>query len=192
MVGRLIAAGQWQPGDPDIWIVADAGYDGPRLAFLLADLPVSVLVRMRSRPGSARRAPRWQPLVLGRPPRHGGEFALSDPASRGAPDTATATDTRLYGAAMARSWNALHPRLTHRPPGRLTPAHHRSSKAPSPTYAGHGERPAVPARLTPPAWSATDGDGGGTWAFKKLATTGPGGLPGDAISDTFTWACKNP
>jgi hypothetical protein len=32
---------------PDILIVADAGYDGPRLAFLLADLPAAVLVRMR-------------------------------------------------------------------------------------------------------------------------------------------------
>ncbi|WP_306216452.1 transposase, partial [Actinoplanes sp. RD1] len=48
VVERLITAGHWQPGDPDIWIVADAGYDGPRLAFLLADLPVKLLVRMRS------------------------------------------------------------------------------------------------------------------------------------------------
>jgi len=32
LVGRLIAAGQWRVGDPDILIVADAGYDGPRLA----------------------------------------------------------------------------------------------------------------------------------------------------------------
>lgn len=31
---------------PDILVVADAGYDGPRLAFVLDDLPVSV--RMRS------------------------------------------------------------------------------------------------------------------------------------------------
>jgi hypothetical protein len=29
-------------------------------------------------------------------------------------DTAVTTDTRLYGPAMARSWNRLHPRLTHR------------------------------------------------------------------------------
>lgn len=48
VVQRLITAGQWQTGDPDVWIVADAGYDGPRLALLLADLPVQVLVRMRS------------------------------------------------------------------------------------------------------------------------------------------------
>ena len=48
VVQRLIAAGHWRPGDADLWIVADAGYDGPRLAFLLADLPVRLLVRMRS------------------------------------------------------------------------------------------------------------------------------------------------
>ncbi|WP_260479362.1 transposase [Kibdelosporangium aridum] len=49
VVGRLTRAGQWRPGDPDILLVADAGYDGPRLAHVLADLPVTVLVRMRSR-----------------------------------------------------------------------------------------------------------------------------------------------
>nr|WP_244933271.1 transposase [Micromonospora tulbaghiae] len=48
IVGRLIAAGQWQAGDAEILVVADAGYDAPRLAFLLADLPVQVLARMRS------------------------------------------------------------------------------------------------------------------------------------------------
>ncbi|RMI33229.1 hypothetical protein EBN03_08530 [Nocardia stercoris] len=31
-----------------MWVIADAGYDGPRLAFLLSDLPVRVLARMRS------------------------------------------------------------------------------------------------------------------------------------------------
>ena len=44
----LIQAGQHHPGDPDILIVVDAGYDVPRLAFLPADLPVEILRRMRS------------------------------------------------------------------------------------------------------------------------------------------------
>ncbi|MFJ6136872.1 transposase, partial [Kitasatospora sp. NPDC092286] len=48
LVHRLITAGQWHPGDPEVLIVADAGYDAPRLAFLLKDLPVQVLARMRS------------------------------------------------------------------------------------------------------------------------------------------------
>lgn len=113
VVQRLIDAGQWQSGDPDIWIVADAGYDGPRLAFLLADLPVKLLVRMRSDRVLHRRTP-TAATGNGRPPRHGREFIFRDPGSWDTPDTATITETRLYGAASARSWNALHPRLTHR------------------------------------------------------------------------------
>ncbi|MEE1805067.1 transposase, partial [Streptomyces sp. BE133] len=42
LVERLMAAGQWKGGDPDVLIVVDAGYDVPRLAFLLKDLPVQV------------------------------------------------------------------------------------------------------------------------------------------------------
>ena len=113
VIERLITAGQWQPGDPHMWIVADAGYDGPRLAFLLADLPVRLLVRMRGDRVLRRRAPA-EPIRNGRPPRHGGEFIFGDPASWGQPDTVTVTDTRLYGTATARAWHRLHPRLTHR------------------------------------------------------------------------------
>lgn len=32
----------------------------------------------------------------------------------GAADTETVSDTRLYGTALARSWDRLHPKLTHR------------------------------------------------------------------------------
>jgi hypothetical protein len=114
VVTDLIAVGQWQPGDPDILIVADAGYDGPRLAFLLADLPVVVLVRMRSDRVLRRPAPPQTPATRGRPRRHGGEFVFGDPATWGEPDITTHTDTRLYGPATARAWDRLHPRLTHR------------------------------------------------------------------------------
>lgn len=48
LVLRLIKARQWWPGQPDILIVFDAGYGLPRLALLLADLPVEVLGRLRS------------------------------------------------------------------------------------------------------------------------------------------------
>ena len=114
VVTDLIAAGRWRPGDPDILIVADAGYDGPRLAFLLADLPVAVLVRMRSDRVLRRSAPSRAPGTRGRPPRHGGEFVFGDPATWGDPDITTHTDTRLYGPAHVRAWDRLHPRLTHR------------------------------------------------------------------------------
>lgn len=67
VVERLIVAGHWQPGDADMWIVADAGYDGPRLAFLLTDLPVNILVRMRSDRALRRPAPARAPGTTGRP-----------------------------------------------------------------------------------------------------------------------------
>ncbi|SPF06346.1 FOG: Transposase [Streptomyces sp. MA5143a] len=48
VVERLIAAGQWQQGDTEILVVLDAGYDAPRVAHLLTDLPVQILGRLRS------------------------------------------------------------------------------------------------------------------------------------------------
>ena len=48
VVDRLITAGQWKPGDPNIVIVADTGYDITRLAHVLADLPVELVGRLRS------------------------------------------------------------------------------------------------------------------------------------------------
>ncbi|MGW1515066.1 transposase, partial [Streptomyces sp. NPDC002394] len=114
LVERLVEAGQWKDGDPQILIVVDAGYDVPRLAFLLKDLPVQVLGRMRSDRVLRRAAPRREPGVRGRPPRHGGEFVFGDPATWNIPDAQTVTATRLYGTATARAWDRLHPRLTHR------------------------------------------------------------------------------
>lgn len=114
LVTDLIGAGRWQPGDPDVLIVADAGYDGPRLSFLLADLPVAVLVRMRSDRVLRRPTPPRAPTTVGRPRRHGDEFVFGDPATWGEPDVTAHTDTRLYGAATVRAWDRLHPRLTHR------------------------------------------------------------------------------
>uniref|UniRef100_A0AAU3GXV9 Transposase n=1 Tax=Streptomyces sp. NBC_01401 TaxID=2903854 RepID=A0AAU3GXV9_9ACTN len=114
LVERLITAGQWKDADPEILIVVDAGYDVPRLAFLLKDLPVQVLGRMRSDRVLRRAVPPREPGLRGRPPRHGGEFVFGDPATWNTPDTQTVTATRLYGSATARAWDRLHPRLTHR------------------------------------------------------------------------------
>jgi len=114
VVRRLMAAGHWRPGDADVLIVADAGYDGPRLAWLLRDLPVQVLARMRSDRVLRRPTPPRTPDASGRPRRHGTEFIFGDPASWGVPDVATTADTRLYGQARARAWDRLHLRLTRR------------------------------------------------------------------------------
>ncbi|MFJ2008723.1 NF041680 family putative transposase [Streptomyces chartreusis] len=115
VIDRLIEAGQWQAGDPDILVVVDAGYDGPRLAHLLADLPIEILGRTRS-----DRVMRWPapPRVYspegGRPPKHGGEFVFGKPDTWGDEQAVTVTDTRRYGKATAQAWDRLHPRLTRR------------------------------------------------------------------------------
>ncbi|WP_460339899.1 NF041680 family putative transposase [Actinoallomurus acanthiterrae] len=114
VIERLLDAGQWKAGDPDIVIVADAGYDVTRLAFLLADLPVELLGRIRSDRVLRLPAPPRDPHFIGRPPKHGGEFALGDTATWPAPHHTTTTQTTRYGTATAMSWDRLHPRLTHR------------------------------------------------------------------------------
>lgn len=115
VVERLVAAGQWQEGDPEILVVLDSGYDAPRIAHLLADMPVQFLGRLRSERVMRRPTP---PHVYdpkgGRPPKHGGEFVFGDPATWGTEQAVTVTDTRLYGKATAQAWDRLHPRLTRR------------------------------------------------------------------------------
>ncbi|WP_259294710.1 transposase [Streptomyces canus] len=66
VVEQLVEAGQWKPGDPHVLVVLNAGYDAPRSAHLLADLPVEVLGRLRSDRVMRRPAPR-------------NEFALATP-----------------------------------------------------------------------------------------------------------------
>jgi DDE superfamily endonuclease len=114
VVSRLIAAGHWRPGDPDILIVCDAGYDVTRLAFVLADLPVELLGRIRSDRVLRRPTPPRLPGTNGRPPKHGPEFALAKPNTWPQPQHTTTTATTRYGTAKASSWDRLHPRLTHR------------------------------------------------------------------------------
>lgn len=114
VVERLIAAGQWREGDPEILVVLDAGYDAPRIAYLLADLPIEILGRMRSDRVLRKPAPPRVPGTSGRPPKHGGEFVFGDPTTWGAEQAVTTADTRLYGMATAQAWDRLHPRLTRR------------------------------------------------------------------------------
>ncbi|MES9553869.1 MULTISPECIES: transposase [unclassified Streptomyces] len=94
LVERLMAAGQWKDGDPDVLIVVDAGYDVPRLAFLLKDLPVQVLGRMRSDRVLRRTVPPGMQGSRGRPPRHGGEFVFGDPTTWNTPSFGSQANTR--------------------------------------------------------------------------------------------------
>jgi hypothetical protein len=114
VVTRLIAAGHWHEGDPRIMVVFDAGYDVTRLAWLLADLPVELLGRLRSDRVMWQPAPPRRPGTNGRPRKHGRELALSDPAGCPDPQVTTGTATSRYGMARAAAWDRVHPRLTHR------------------------------------------------------------------------------
>ncbi|MCX5233402.1 NF041680 family putative transposase [Streptomyces sp. NBC_00233] len=117
VVQRLVHAGHWKPGDPEILIVMDAGYDVSYLSHSLRDLPVVLLGRLRSDrvmlrdPGPARSG-----LKGGRPRRHGSVLTFAKPDTWHQPDVTTTTDTTHYGKAETTAWNRMHPRLTHRGP----------------------------------------------------------------------------
>ena len=114
VITRLAESGHWREGDPPILVIFDAGYDPMRLAYQLAGLPVEVLGRLRSDRVLHFPVPPRQPGTNGRPPRHGREFALADPATWPDPAVTTTTDTTRYGITAVQSWDRLHPRLTHR------------------------------------------------------------------------------
>jgi hypothetical protein len=114
VVARLVEAGHWREGDPDILLVLDAGYDVTRLAFLLADLPVQLLGRMRADRVLCFPAPPRPADAVGRPARHGRAFAFAEPATWPDPHVRTATETTRYGTARAQAWARLHPQLTRR------------------------------------------------------------------------------
>jgi hypothetical protein len=114
VVTRLTEARHWSEGDPGILVVFDAGYDVTRLAYLLADLPVELLGRLRSDRVLYFPAPPRAPGANGRPSRHGPELKLAGPATWPDPPVTTVTQTTRCGTAMAQSWDRLHPRLTSR------------------------------------------------------------------------------
>lgn len=124
VMDQLIKAGHHHQDDPDVMVVLDAGYDAPRLAHLLTDLPVQVVGRLRSDRVFYGPAEHRSPSATGRPAKHGAPLRMATPDTWPEPATVTTTPTRRYGRARARSWDRMHPRLTHRSawadhPGRL-------------------------------------------------------------------------
>ncbi|MEU0249741.1 transposase [Streptomyces sp. NPDC006235] len=111
VVERLVAAGQWAPGESDIVIVADAGYGVTRLAWVLRDLPVELVGRVR---GDRVMRPRVYDPKGGRPPRHGPDFRFTRPETWPEPAVTTRTATANYGKATAQAWDWVPPRLPHR------------------------------------------------------------------------------
>jgi hypothetical protein len=112
VIGRLTAAGQWAEGDPPVLVVLDAGYDVIRLAFLLRDLPVQLLARIRS--DRVFHAPAAGYTGTGRPGRHGPAMKLDDAATWPTPQQ-TATDVHeRYGRVAVSAWGRYHPQLQRR------------------------------------------------------------------------------
>jgi DDE superfamily endonuclease len=144
VAGRLIAAGHWHDGDPDILVVFD-GYDLTRLAWLLRDLPVEVLGRLRSDRVMYFPAPAREPGTNGRPLRHGAAFRLAGKQPWPAPAVTTVTETARYGTATALAWGRLHQRLASR-------AGWENHDGELPVIAGHPDPPGrrSPARRSPP------------------------------------------
>jgi hypothetical protein len=95
-------------------IVFDAGYDVTRLAWLLRDLPVDLVGRLRSDRVLYLPAEAPQPGRIGRPAQHGDPLDLDEPAGHPDPAVATIGETARYGAAFADAWDRAHPKLARR------------------------------------------------------------------------------
>ncbi|MFI6951541.1 NF041680 family putative transposase [Streptomyces sp. NPDC050422] len=114
---RLTHAGHLGEGDPDVLVVLDSGYDATRLAWLLADLPIELVARIRSDrvyyddPGE----PVYRPKG-GRPARHGRRLTLAAPDTWREADLHTRNDTHRYGPAAAHGWDRMHQQLQRRGP----------------------------------------------------------------------------
>jgi hypothetical protein len=132
VVARLIEAGHWRDGDPDILVVFDAGYDVTRLARLLADLPAEVLGRLRADRVMQLPAPAHPPGTWGRPRKHGGEPALADPATWPAPRSPPARRPPGTGRPRPPPGTGCTPGSPTAPPGWTTTARCRSSRDPDP------------------------------------------------------------
>ena len=141
VVDRLITAGHWQPGDPDILIVGDAGYDVTRLAYVLADLPVELLGRLRVGPGPAAADARpGCPGTPAGPPSTAPSSPSPSPPPGPNPQHTTTTDTTRYGTARAAQLGPGPPPAD--PPHRLARPRRRTAR-----HRGHPD----PAAGRPPA-----------------------------------------
>jgi DDE superfamily endonuclease len=152
LLGRLPAGGSVP------LFVFDGGYDSAQLTLDLADVPVAVLVRLRSDrcfyadPPPAARSPKG-----GRPRRHGAKFAFADPTTWPTPTTTLTCQDDQYGAVTVHAWGGLHPKQ-QRHPGHGT-------RGPRPIVRGTVLRvqvERVPARTRPPKvlWLWWAGPGG--------------------------------
>ena len=160
---RIIAAGHWRDGDPDILVVFDAGYDLTRLAWLLRDLPVEVTGRLRSDRVMYFPAPPRRPGTNGRPLRHGTALKLADPGTWPVPAVATVTQTTRSTAPGRRSCAASILNICSGSSSRCSAGPGPSCRTrPPPTDGPGSSSPATPSCISPaasPPTSACPGNG---------------------------------
>ena len=96
----------------------DSGYDVTRLAFLLADLPVMLIGRLRSARVLARPVEPRRPDARGLPRRHGPVLVLADPITWPAPGAPAARTPPATAPRKPAPGIAAIPELEHRGPWR--------------------------------------------------------------------------
>jgi hypothetical protein len=91
--------------------VFDAGYDSVQLTQGLTEIPVAILVRLRSDRCFYADPPPTAPSPKGgRPRKHGAKFDSKEPTTWPPPTAEHATEDEQYGTVRVRSWSGLHPK----------------------------------------------------------------------------------
>ena len=140
VVTRIIAAGHWKDGDPGILVIFDAGYDLTRLAWLLRDLPVEVLGRLRSD----------RVMYFPVPPRPAGA-ATAGPARAGVPACRRENLARTPGQRPHRDDQVRAGRRASLGPAAPEVDQPRRMGGPRRPPAGHRRHPHPAARRRSPA-----------------------------------------
>jgi DDE superfamily endonuclease len=107
--------GRLPVGGPLPWFVFDGGYDSAQLTLDLADLPVAVLVRLRSGRCFYADPPSLPPGKTGRPRRYGAKFNFADPSTWPAPTASHVVVDDQYGTVTVAAWAGLHPKQQRHP-----------------------------------------------------------------------------
>lgn len=111
VVQRLTAAGHWKPGDPPVVIVMDCGYSPVRLSYLLADLPVTVVARVRAGRVFYGPAPARPPGRRGRTQLHGEPVRCDDPGTWDCPHLRARAESARHGPLAVTAWARVHQAL---------------------------------------------------------------------------------